>query len=122
LDETGKEHDMIWNTLIQVNVAQDEAKAGLEKDEVIDFLTAVKDTPHVRVHGLMTIGALEATQQETRGFFRELREIRDQVIHKGIRTKEDFSHLSMGMSQDYEIAVEEGATMIRVGSMIFGQR
>ncbi len=107
--------------LVQVNVARDTAKTGLLREEVADFLIETINCPHVQVYGLMTIGSFEADSQETRGFFQDLRKLRDDLakdLPKGIILNE----LSMGMSQDFEIAVEEGATMVRVGREIFGER
>ncbi len=121
LEVQGAKQDHIWSTLIQVNIARDSAKTGLLREEVSDFLLETTAYPHVRVDGLMTIGSLEADSQETRGFFRELRSLRDKLV-------EDFSEqislkeLSMGMSQDFEIAIEEGATIVRIGRDIFGDR
>jgi len=122
LNAEGEKRQISWKTLIQVNVARDESKTGLELEEVKDFIENVKDHSFVQVIGLMTIGALDATLDETRGYFRKLRETRDELIHKAVCTREELLHLSMGMSQDYELAVEEGATIVRVGSSIFGQR
>ncbi|HHV63864.1 MAG TPA: YggS family pyridoxal phosphate-dependent enzyme [Peptococcaceae bacterium] len=122
LQAEGEKRQIIWQTLVQVNVAQDEAKAGLAVEEVKDFVETVKSYSHVRVLGLMTIGALDASPEETRGFFRQLREIKEELIRKGISQREELPHLSMGMSQDYELAVEEGATLVRIGSSIFGHR
>ncbi len=68
LNQEGEKRGLVWKTLQQVNVADDEAKAGLETSEVADFLRSVKDFPHVKVLGLMTIGALYAGPDETRGF------------------------------------------------------
>ncbi len=119
-NEEGKKLSLIWKTLVQVNVAGDEAKAGLEIDEVKDFLITAKNYSYVKILGLMTIGVLAVSPQETRGYFRKLREIRDQLLREGICCHQSFFHLSMGMSQDYELAVEEGATIVRIGSTIFG--
>ncbi len=121
LEKQGFKQGQTFSTLLQVNTARDQAKAGLLKEETEDFLTAVKDYPHVRVLGLMTIGALEASTAETQGFFRELRLLRDslqQRVYPGVEMRE----LSMGMSQDFELAIAEGATMVRVGRQIFGAR
>lgn len=122
LQAEGEKRSLVWQTLVQVNVAEDEAKAGLAVEEVRDFVATVKSYSHVRVLGLMTIGALDASPAETRGYFRKLREIREELIRKGISQREEIPHLSMGMSQDYELAVEEGATLVRIGSSIFGHR
>lgn len=122
LNSEGEKRGVCWPALLQVNVAKDAAKAGLEMEEVNDFLLEAKKYPNVKISGLMTIGDLDARPEQTRGYFRKLREIRDGIIAKGLYKEQDFYHLSMGMSGDFEMAVEEGATIIRVGSKIFGQR
>ena len=121
LNEQGERRRMVWATLVQVNIARDPAKAGLMIEEVPDFLNSVGDYPHVHVQGLMTIGALEASLVETQGFFRELRCLRD-TLQSRKWSGVDLRELSMGMSRDFEIAIEEGATIVRVGSQIFGTR
>ncbi|MHB1652138.1 MAG: YggS family pyridoxal phosphate-dependent enzyme [Desulfitobacteriaceae bacterium] len=121
LEAQGAKLGYTWDTLAQINIARDPAKAGLLKEEVEDFFDLIASCSHVRVSGFMTIGALEASPIETRGFFRELRLLRDFWQTRkwpGV----DLRELSMGMSQDFEIAVEEGATMVRVGRDIFGER
>jgi len=122
LNNQGQKKQLKWKTLLQVNVARDEAKAGLEVEEVRDFLISARDYTHVDILGLMTIGALAAGPEETRGYFRRLRELREALWREGICSPEQFRELSMGMSQDYELAVEEGATIVRVGSVLFGER
>ncbi|NLM21304.1 MAG: YggS family pyridoxal phosphate-dependent enzyme [Peptococcaceae bacterium] len=122
LNVEGEKQGLVWKTLLQVNVAQDVAKAGVGIDEVEDFLLTARNYPFVNIIGLMTIGNLEASPAETRLHFRALREIRDKMLEKGVCDSQTFFHLSMGMSQDYETAVEEGATFVRVGSSIFGER
>lgn len=119
LQEEGEKKNIGWMALLQVNAAGDQAKAGVGIDEVEDFLAAAADYPRVIIRGLMTIGALEASPDETRETFRKLKKTRDSLIKKKICRPETFQHLSMGMSQDYEIAVEEGATIVRIGSKIF---
>jgi pyridoxal phosphate enzyme (YggS family) len=121
LEKQGASKRHIWTTLIQVNIANDPAKAGLEINEVKDFLAAVADCRYVRVAGLMTIGRLDAGIKDTRMYFRELRYWRD-IWQKHAPAGVDLRELSMGMSQDFEIAVEEGASIVRVGREIFGER
>lgn len=122
LNAEGEKRRITWPALVQVNVARDEAKAGLKVEEVKDFLTAAVDYPYVTISGLMTIGALDASPEETRGFFRELRELRDKLRRSKLPGADKICELSMGMSQDFEMAVEEGATIVRIGSNIFGLR
>lgn len=121
LEEQGTKRDIIWPVLVEVNTAQDPDKAGLMREEVEDFLNIIADCPHVRAQGLMTIGALDASTGETQMFFRELRQIRDTLQKKDI-PQVTLKELSMGMSRDFELAIAEGATMIRVGRQIFGER
>lgn len=120
LDAEGEKKDHVWNVLVQVNVAKDEAKSGLETYEVKDFIENAVAFPYVRIKGLMTIGALSASDEETRQCFRQLRELRDSLHNAKYPGK--ITELSMGMSDDFEMAVEEGATIVRVGSKIFGHR
>ncbi|HBV85927.1 MAG TPA: YggS family pyridoxal phosphate-dependent enzyme [Desulfosporosinus sp.] len=121
LNAQGERRGIVWATLVQVNTARDPAKAGLMPEEVPDFLSSVRECSHVRVQGLMTIGALGASATETQGFFRRLRELRD-TLQSRVFPGVDLQELSMGMSQDFELAIEEGATLIRVGTQIFGKR
>ncbi|HZK56021.1 MAG TPA: YggS family pyridoxal phosphate-dependent enzyme [Desulfosporosinus sp.] len=121
LNSRGEQCGIIWTTLVQVNIARDPAKAGLKPEEVPDFLNSIGDYPHIQVQGLMTIGALEASAAETQGFFRQLRVLRDTLQSRKL-SGVDLRELSMGMSGDFEMAVEEGATFVRVGRGIFGER
>lgn len=121
LERQGARQEIIWPTLVQINIARDPNKAGLLDHEVEDFLEVVAQCEHVRVHGLMTIGALEATPEETRHFFRQLWTLKQRLQKKRI-PHVNLKELSMGMSQDFEGAILEGATIIRVGRQIFGER
>ncbi|WP_282580202.1 YggS family pyridoxal phosphate-dependent enzyme [Natroniella sulfidigena] len=113
--------DRQMNVLIQVNVAEDENKYGLMSEEVIDFLTEVSSFEYMKVKGLMTIAPYVDDPEEVRPYFRKLRELAVKIEAEkipGVEMKE----LSMGMSNDLEVAIEEGATIVRVGSAIFGPR
>lgn len=121
INHQGERFGRTWTTLVQVNIARDPAKAGLSPEDLPEFLDSIGDFPQVRVLGLMTIGALESSHEETRGFFRQLRELRD-TLQVNKRPGVDLKELSMGMSRDFELAIEEGATIVRVGRQIFGER
>jgi hypothetical protein len=99
--------------LLEVNVAGEESKFGLAPDEVASALARARALPNVDVQGLMTVAPLAADAEEVRPVFRRLRELGKSL---GLR------HLSMGMSDDFEVAVEEGATLVRIGRAIFGPR
>ena len=105
--------------LLQVNVDSDPSKAGFAPDGLTDAIEAVAALPNLRVEGLMTIGRLTSDPSEARATFRGLRE-QAQVLRG--RWPGLGSELSMGMTDDFEIAIEEGATIVRVGRAIFGER
>lgn len=107
--------------LLQVNIADDPAKHGLSRDEVLPLIDTVlnESLESVELCGLMTIGFHDAAEVDTRRGFSDLRDLLETCRS---RFGETFSELSMGMSSDYALAVEEGATMVRVGSALFGKR
>ena len=104
--------------LLQVNCSDEAQKGGAEPDGLPALLEAVLRLPRLEVVGLMTMSALTDDQAEQRRAFRRLRELRDRCEQSGHRLPE----LSMGMSGDYPVAVEEGATMVRLGTILFGER
>jgi len=104
--------------LVQVNCSDEPQKGGVEPRELPGLLQALQPLQHLEVRGLMTMSALTDDTTEQRRAFRRLRELRDAAERSGLRLPE----LSMGMSGDFPIAVEEGATMIRVGTVLFGER
>jgi hypothetical protein len=105
--------------LLQVNVAGESQKFGVALREVPAILREVAGMPGLRVIGLMTIAPQVADPETVRPVFRSLRELRDSVRASGI-VGDEFIHLSMGMTDDFEVAIEEGATMVRIGRAIFG--
>ena len=109
------------NCLIQVNVAAEASKSGLTTDDLAPFVERLLslELPHLRWRGLMTIG-VQGDDKQTRTAFIDLRRLLEQCQQEFALA--DFNQLSMGMTSDYPIAIEEGATMIRVGTAIFGQR
>jgi pyridoxal phosphate enzyme (YggS family) len=106
--------------LLQVNVAGEESKAGVAAAEVGAFLDAVSDLEHVQFQGLMTMPPLVEDPDNARPWFAALRELRDQLAPQW-SGRHDFRELSMGTSQDYQAAAAEGATIVRVGSVLYGR-
>jgi pyridoxal phosphate enzyme (YggS family) len=104
--------------LIQVKLSEEETKYGLNKDKLISLLRAIRDMKNIKAEGLMTMPPFFEDTEKARLFFRELRVLRDEAEREGFRLPE----LSMGMSNDFETAIEEGATMVRIGTAIFGER
>lgn len=107
------------NILLQVNVADEQSKFGLSPDETPGAVREVAALDKLRCRGLMTMAPHEDDPQVVRPVFRRLRELRDTIRAEQIDGLEDFGELSMGMSNDFEIAVEEGATLVRLGSALF---
>ena len=104
------------DVLIEVNVSGEQAKYGLEPGKVEELALEIEKMPRVNLIGLMTMAPLVGDPEDTRPVFGGLRELRDELQAKG---HSNIRHLSMGMTQDYTIAIEEGATMVRIGSAIF---
>lgn len=107
--------------LIEVNVAQEESKFGLKPEEVLPFIEQIADFSHIQINGLMTIAPYVDNAEENREIFRELKKLSVDIAAKNINNV-TMSVLSMGMTGDYMVAVQEGATMVRVGTGIFGAR
>lgn len=114
-------HDVITDILIEVNIAGEESKFGTSKEEAMALVEAAAKLPNIHICGLMTIAPYVDDPEDNRKYFRGIRELSVDIKEKNIDNV-DMRILSMGMSGDYEIAIEEGATMVRVGTGIFGAR
>ena len=113
--------DIIVQILLEVNVAEEDSKFGLKLDEVIPAVEEIATMPHVRIKGLMTIAPFVENPEENRTVFAQLQKLSVDIAKKNIDNV-SVDILSMGMTNDYQVAIEEGATMIRVGTGIFGER
>lgn len=121
IDKQAKKIGKVQNILIQVNVSGEESKFGVSPDETIPLCKAVSALENIRIKGLMTMAPMGSSEEELRFVFGGLRKLSDEIRNENIE-KAEMQHLSMGMSGDYEIAIEEGATLVRVGTGIFGAR
>jgi pyridoxal phosphate enzyme (YggS family) len=106
--------------LIQVNVAGEASKEGVSPEEALELARRVVELPALRVEGLMTIAPIVEHPEDARPVFRQLRLLRDHLRDEVPQS--DWQHLSMGMTDDYRVAIEEGATIVRIGRAIFGER
>ena len=106
--------------LLEVNVAGEATKYGFAPEEVAAAVEDIAPLPHLEIHGLMTVAPIAEDPEEVRPHFRRLRELRDALARRFPSL--DWRHLSMGMTDDFEVAIEEGATMVRIGRAIFGGR
>ena len=114
--------DKVIKCLVQVNISKEESKHGLEEEQVVDFIEQVsKDYKNIHIQGLMTMAPFVDDEKEIRKVFSKLKKLSVEISNLNLPNVE-MDTLSMGMSHDYKIAIEEGATIIRVGTSIFGQR
>ena len=113
--------DMTADILIEVNMAGEESKFGIKPEETEQLIREISQLEHVKVCGLMTIAPYTLNPEDNRVYFKKLRELSVDIDSKNIDNV-TMSELSMGMSGDYKVAIEEGSTMIRVGTKIFGER
>ncbi len=109
------------SVLLEVNVGGEDSKSGFDSQSLMDSIETLASLAHVQIRGLMTIPPPTGTPEEARPFYQELCDLRDRLRRKGIDGLE-LAELSMGMTADFEVAVEEGATLVRVGTAIFGPR
>ena len=121
IDKQAKKHSKVMNVLVEVNICAEESKGGVLQEDLEDFLREVSKFENLKVVGLMSIPPIMTDSDEQRKIFRKIMKIFVDISDKNIDNV-SMEILSMGMSDDYEIAVEEGATMIRVGSSLFGKR
>lgn len=106
--------------LLQVNISGETSKEGIEPDTVISLTRQITTLEHLEIQGLMTLAPLVDNPEKARPVFRALRELRDR-LHNEV-PECSWQHLSMGMTDDYQVAIEEGATIVRIGRAIFGER
>ena len=121
IEKEAAKKDLIIKILIEVNVAKEESKFGVMPEKVEELVSQISQLPHIRICGLMTIAPFVENPEENRIYFNRLRNIAVDIERK----KSDnviMSILSMGMTNDYEVAIEEGSTMVRVGTGLFGAR
>jgi pyridoxal phosphate enzyme (YggS family) len=121
LDAEGRKHGRIVNAFVEVNLGGEESKWGIGKNEVLSLAEEAGTLSYLRIRGLMTIPPFRENLEEVRPYFRELKEIQAKLRELRIPNVE-LQELSMGMTHDYTVAIEEGATIVRIGTALFGQR
>ena len=119
-DGSSADHPVL-DVLIQVNTSREDTKSGVAPADAEELITAVRALPHLRIRGLMTIGLPGETDDVIRPSYADLREL-SQTLRDAGALPADATELSMGMSADYALAIEEGATIVRIGSTVFGAR
>ena len=121
IDKRAKKMGINVDTLVQVNVAEEESKFGLKVEEVIPFIEKVLNYSNINIRGLMTIAPHVDDEIQLRKIFRTMVGLKEKIIQENYKEL-SMDYLSMGMTNDYEIAIEEGSNMVRVGTAIFGER
>lgn len=116
--------DRVIDVLLQMHIAEEESKFGFDKTELLALLhsTEVEQMNHICIRGLMGMATFTNNEDQIRREFRSLKQLFDDVRTSFFKEKSTFDTLSMGMSGDYQLAIEEGSTMVRIGSSIFGSR
>lgn len=124
IDKEGRKNKRKIDCLLQFHIAKEETKFGLDLNEAEDFLSSPEfnDLEYVNVRGVMGMATFTENTELIRNEFKELVHIFNELKKQFFSQKEDFTEISMGMSNDYKIAVEEGSTMVRIGSLLFGPR
>ena len=114
-------HDVTADILVEVNIANEKSKFGISKDETIQMVRDIAKLDHLKIKGLMTIAPFVENPEDNRLYFREIKQLSVDINNQNIDNV-SMDVLSMGMTGDYMVAIEEGATMVRVGTGIFGER
>ena len=121
IEQEAAKKGLVMPVLLEVNVAEEDSKFGLKVNEVLPLLKEISTFSHIKVMGLMTIAPFVENPEENREVFRTLKKLSVDISTKNINNV-NMSVLSMGMTGDYQVAVQEGSTMVRVGTGIFGER
>ncbi len=121
INKRAKQYGKIMPVLIEVNSGKEPQKSGIMPEECVHFIREIAEYEHIRVMGLMTMGPLVKSPEDIRPYFKLTKEIFDKIKELSIGNVE-MKYLSMGMSDSYKIAIQEGANLVRIGTLIFGPR
>lgn len=121
IDKESQKKGVITDILLEVNIGHEESKFGILPEDVSSFVDSIKELHNIRIKGLMTVAPICEKDEDNRGYFKKMKELFVDISSKD-NDNIDMSVLSMGMSSDFEIAIEEGATHVRVGTSVFGAR
>lgn len=121
IEKQAEKKDVTVDILVEVNIAEEESKFGIHKEETYELVRQIAALPHVHICGLMTIAPYVENPEDNRMYFCGIRQLSVDIAEQNIDNV-DMDVLSMGMTGDYMVAIEEGATMVRVGTGIFGER
>lgn len=121
IDKKSKDNNIISKVLIEMNVGEEESKFGINPNDIETFLNELEQFNNIKICGLMTVAPYCQNSEEIRWIFKKMKEIFDNISNHKYKNTE-MKYLSMGMTNDFEIAIEEGANMVRIGTGFFGSR
>jgi len=121
INKRALQHNITANVLIELNIGEEESKFGINEESVYEFVSSMEQFENIKVSGLMTVAPYSENPEDIRWVFRKMKEIFDKISGMKLKNTE-MKFLSMGMTNDYEIAIEEGANIVRIGTAIFGER
>lgn len=121
INKQAKKINKTQDILMQINISDEESKSGINADEACLFAKQIGSLESIRLKGIMGMPPFSADPENARKYFKKLKEIKDYIEDENI-PRVAMEHLSMGMSQDFKVAIEEGSTMVRIGTRLFGQR
>lgn len=121
INKQAKKHDKIQKILVQVNISEEASKSGTTKKDTLEIIETISQMEHISIQGLMTMPPFFNAPDKVRPYFKELRMLCHEIDEKRMPNVK-MTHLSMGMTGDFEVAIEEGATLVRIGTAIFGER
>jgi pyridoxal phosphate enzyme (YggS family) len=121
IDKRAKKAGIVANVLIELNIGEEKSKFGIKEENVYDFVKSMEEFENIKVSGLMTVAPFCENPEDVRWVFKKMKDIYDKISAMNLKNAE-MKYLSMGMTNDFEIAIEEGSNMIRIGTAIFGAR
>jgi pyridoxal phosphate enzyme (YggS family) len=121
INKRASQHNIISNILIELNIGEEESKFGINENSVYDFVGSLERFENIKVMGLMTVAPFCENPEDIRWVFKKMKEIFDKISAMNLKNTQ-MKYLSMGMTNDFEIAIEEGSNIVRIGTAVFGKR
>ena len=121
INKRSKQHGVVTEVLVELNIGEEESKFGIKNDELMDFIKSIENLENIKIVGLMTVAPYVENKEDVRWVFKEMKRLYDIVSNKSFKNVQ-MKYLSMGMTNDYDVAIEEGSNVIRIGTAIFGSR
>lgn len=121
INKRAAQHNIVANVLVELNIGEEDSKFGIGEENAVEFVKSLEQFEHIKVLGLMTVAPFDENPENVRWVFKKMKEIYDNISNIALRNT-DMKYLSMGMTNDFEIAIEEGSNIVRIGTAIFGAR